>query len=113
MAFPLGKAVKLVTRLGVELMSLSLARRRAVRGFRSGLEEMGVPPRVVAELVAQFPRFEMGTTGLVPPLGPSGGRVAPLGQVVSSVGRDAPVVEVSGVATFVATPLLVAGLVAS
>jgi len=55
--FPVGKLAKLVAKAAGAGVSLLIARRRAVRGFRAGLEEMDLPPDVVRELVRRYPSF--------------------------------------------------------
>lgn len=40
-------------------LTLGLCRRRAVRGFRSALKEMGLPPEAVRALGASYPRIDL------------------------------------------------------
>lgn len=57
--FPFWKLGRLVGKGAAALVSLALARRRAIRGFRAGLEEMDVPPEVVDRLVQEYPSFDL------------------------------------------------------
>jgi len=57
---------RLTAALGVQAVAFSFARRRAVRGFRSGLADAGVPDPVARQLSEAFPRI--GIRGLVGPL---------------------------------------------
>lgn len=60
---PVGKVAALIARLGVAAISLGLARRRAVRGFKAGLREMGVPDQAIEELARVFLRFSLSGMG--------------------------------------------------
>jgi len=44
----------------LEASSLRRWRRQAIRGFRRGLEEYGVPPVAAEELAAAYPDFSIG-----------------------------------------------------
>lgn len=49
--------VRLVGRLSVVLLVTGASRWRAVRAFRRGLADEGLPPEVVRELAGAFPRL--------------------------------------------------------
>jgi len=50
---------RLAFRVLLQARSLARFRREAVRGFRRGLEEAGVPAEAAAELSASYPDFDL------------------------------------------------------
>ena len=52
-------AVRLAFRVLLQAWSFARFRRAAVRGFRRGLEEAGVPPEAAAKLAASYPDFDL------------------------------------------------------
>jgi hypothetical protein len=53
-------ASRLLARLPGAAVSLVLARRRAVAGFRAALREMGLPREAVEALARRYPRLTFG-----------------------------------------------------
>lgn len=56
-------SLRLMLRLAVQMVLLSRARRAAVKGFKQGLKETGVPPGVVAVLSKSYPRINFRGIG--------------------------------------------------
>ena len=52
-------AVRLAFRVLLQAWSFARFRRAAVRGFRRGLEEAGVPPEAAADLTGSYPDFDL------------------------------------------------------
>lgn len=56
---PLLPITRLLARLALPALALLTSRRRALRGFRSGLAESGLPDDVAAELTEAFPSVDL------------------------------------------------------
>ena len=67
-------AARLAFRMALQASSLGRCRRQAIKGFRRGLEESGVPPAIAEELAAAYPDFDVkAALGRRPPPEPRGG----------------------------------------
>ncbi|MBM3472559.1 MAG: hypothetical protein FJX75_04705 [Armatimonadetes bacterium] len=55
----LPSAARLVFRMMLQASALGRWRRQAIKGFRQGLEESGVPPAAAEELAAAYPDFNV------------------------------------------------------
>jgi len=61
---PVGSMARLLFRVGRALGGFAGARRKAMKGFRRGLMEMGVPADAAAELTRVYPRVSLKDLGL-------------------------------------------------
>jgi hypothetical protein len=52
-------AARMAFRMLLQASALGRWRRQAIRGFRRGLEESGVPPAVAEELATAYPSFDV------------------------------------------------------
>ena len=60
MRLPVFALLRLAVRVAPAAMGLSRSRAAALRGFRQGLAEMGVPPEAVKELARHYPELPWG-----------------------------------------------------
>ena len=59
MGIPVCAIGKLLLRLGPSLLGLTRARKQAVRGFREGLADCGLPPAAIEELAEAYPSLDL------------------------------------------------------